>query len=88
MIADARALRPSYVPSDLHHPDAKIEQLADALRSIADGDTGENALIFGPSGTGKTTLARFVVRKLERETLDLRCDTTTVSPDCRSRGSL
>ncbi|AEH38859.1 Cdc6/Cdc18 family protein [Halopiger xanaduensis] len=72
MIDNARALKPSHVPSDLYHRDAKIGQLADALRPIADGDTGENVLIFGPSGTGKTTLARFVVRKLERETLDFR----------------
>ncbi|MBZ6495647.1 Cdc6/Cdc18 family protein [Natrinema longum] len=72
MISDARALRPSHIPSDLYHRDAKIEQLADALRPIADGDTGENVLIFGPSGTGKTTLARFVVRELEHETLDFR----------------
>ncbi|PCR89419.1 Cdc6/Cdc18 family protein [Natrinema ejinorense] len=72
MISDARALRPSHIPSDLYHRDAKIEQLADALRPIADGDTGENVIIFGPSGTGKTTLSRFVVRELEHETLDFR----------------
>ncbi len=70
MITDARALRPSYVPADLHHRDAKIAQLADALRPICDGDVGEDAFIFGPSGTGKTTLAKYVVRKLEREAFD------------------
>ncbi|MCU4744309.1 Cdc6/Cdc18 family protein [Natronoglomus mannanivorans] len=72
MITDARALRPSYLPADLHHRDGKIDQLADALRPITDGDIGEDAFIFGPSGTGKTTLAKYVVRKLEQEALDLR----------------
>ncbi|WP_207590486.1 AAA family ATPase [Halomontanus rarus] len=72
MITDARALRSSYLPADLHHRDGKINQLADALRPITDGDIGEDAFIFGPSGAGKTTLAKYVVRKLEREALDLR----------------
>ncbi|WP_255681431.1 AAA family ATPase [Natrinema sp. SYSU A 869] len=72
IIKDARALRPSHIPSDLYHRDAKIRQLADALRPIMDGDIGQNTLIFGPSGTGKTTLAKFVVQELEAETLDFR----------------
>lgn len=70
MITDARALRKSYVPSELHHRDGQIDHLSSALQPITDGDCGENAFIFGPAGTGKTTIGKYVLGELEREALD------------------
>lgn len=72
MITDARALRPRYVPRELHHREGDIEHLTSVLKPIPSGLDGENALITGPSGAGKTTLARYVVETLERQTLDVR----------------
>ncbi len=70
MITDARALRKSYVPSELHHRDGQIDHLSSALQPITDGDCGEDAFIFGPAGTGKTTIAKHVLQQLEVEALD------------------
>lgn len=72
MITDARALRKSYVPQELHHCEGQIDYLSSALRPITHGFTGEDAFIFGPSGTGKTTIAKYVLRQLERERLEVR----------------
>jgi orc1/cdc6 family replication initiation protein len=72
MIADARALRTKFVPQELQHREAAIEQLSRALRPIVHGAAGENALVTGPSGTGKTTTAKYVARQLEKETFGFR----------------
>lgn len=71
MITDARALRKSYVPQELYHRDGQIDHLSSALRPITDGDQAEDAFIFGPAGTGKTTIAKYVLGELEREALDV-----------------
>ncbi|KOX92810.1 orc1/cdc6 family replication initiation protein [Haloarcula rubripromontorii] len=71
MITDARALRPEYVPRDLHHRDGQINHLSSILAPSA-LDRTEDICLFGPSGVGKTTIAKFVLGQLEREMLDLR----------------
>lgn len=68
MITDARALRCEYVPRDLVHREGEIDQMAAALDTVLT----ENISIFGPSGVGKTTLAKFVVGQLEAESLNIR----------------
>jgi Cdc6-like AAA superfamily ATPase len=71
MITDARALQQSSVPQDLQHREGQIDHLSSVLRPISPLDVGENAFIFGPSGTGKTTMAKYVAQQFEREALDV-----------------
>jgi Cdc6-like AAA superfamily ATPase len=71
MITDARALRPDTVPRDLYHRDGQIDHLSSALApdQLAWAD---DVCLFGPSGTGKTTLAKYTLSQLERERLGIR----------------
>uniref|UniRef100_UPI003744064D Cdc6/Cdc18 family protein n=1 Tax=Halorubrum ezzemoulense TaxID=337243 RepID=UPI003744064D len=48
-----------------------MNEVADALAPIEDGQRAENCFLFGPSGAGKTTVARAAVRELRREVLDV-----------------
>ena len=69
MIANGRVLRPEFVPQDVVHRDAEVHHLSSALRPITEGEPGETALLCGPSGVGKTCIARFTVERLREEAL-------------------
>jgi Cdc6-like AAA superfamily ATPase len=56
----------------MYHRDGKIDSLTATLRPAASGLPPENCGIFGPSGTGKTTLAKYVLGQLESEALSVR----------------
>ena len=71
MITDARALRPDYVPRDLYHREGQIDHLSSKLDD-ARMHRGDHVFIFGPSGTGKTTIAKYTLSQLEREDLGVR----------------
>ncbi|MDY6766499.1 MAG: Cdc6/Cdc18 family protein, partial [Candidatus Nanohaloarchaea archaeon] len=69
VIADARVLTEDFVPREMVHRDAELDQLANALEPLVDGEEPENVLIHGPSGAGKTALSRYALRELEQEVL-------------------
>ena len=71
MIRDARVLRSQFVPTDVVHRDAELNHLASVLNPITHGELADPALLTGPSGAGKTCLARFVTDQLQQETLDV-----------------
>lgn len=54
-----------------------IEDIQDAWKIIDDILLGHNVFLFGPAGTGKTYLAEWVARRLERQYVTLNCSQYT-----------
>src|SRR6056297_864594 len=73
MITDARVFDvEAFVPSEIRHRHAEIEAIAAALDPLMRGERGHHAFLFGPSGAGKTCIARYTLQDLQRELIDLR----------------
>jgi len=71
MIADARPLQPEFVPGDVRHREGEVDALTSGLQPITVGRKTEPVLLHGPSGTGKTCIARHAVDRLRSEVVDL-----------------
>lgn len=72
MITDARVLQPDFVPQDVKHRPAEVSHITDTLHPIIDGDGHpETSLLYGPSGAGKTCIARYTVEQLREEVVDV-----------------
>jgi orc1/cdc6 family replication initiation protein len=67
MIRDARVLQDDFLPREVVHRHEEMNRLSAALSPVVDGQRPENALLTGPSGAGKTCIARYAVSELERE---------------------
>lgn len=71
MIQDARFLRAEFVPSEVVHRDAEVNYLSSVLEPLTRGEPADTALITGPTGSGKTCIAKFTVNELRQENLDV-----------------
>ena len=71
MIADARPLQSEFVPGDVRHRDGEVDALTSGLQPITVGRKTDPVLLYGPSGTGKTCIARYAVDRLRKEVVDL-----------------
>ncbi|UPV76877.1 orc1/cdc6 family replication initiation protein (plasmid) [Halorussus limi] len=71
MITDARVLRTGFVPREVEHRDAEVTHLTEVLAPLTDGDPADTTLLLGPSGVGKTCLAKYTAEQLRQEVLDV-----------------
>jgi orc1/cdc6 family replication initiation protein len=71
MITDARVLQPEFIPSEVKHRPAEVSHLSDTLRPIIDGDHADSSFLYGPSGAGKTCIARYTVEQLRENVVEL-----------------
>jgi cell division control protein 6 len=72
MIYDARAVELGYVPRDLTARDREIETLRSWLSPYPNRYIDDDVLLFGPTGTGKTTLAKYIGERFDEAAMEFR----------------
>jgi Cdc6-related protein, AAA superfamily ATPase len=83
VIANAHALREDILPEELVHRGEKFDLLMTALQSLEPDTLGDDARIFGPSGAGKTTMAKMAAREIEGQLMSVE----TAHVDCLSHST-
>ena len=71
MITDARVLRAGFVPREVEHRDAEVTHLTEILAPLTNSEPADTTLLLGPSGVGKTCLAKYTAEQLRQEVLDV-----------------
>ena len=71
MLRDATVFEDEHLPREIVGRNSQMNEVTDALAPVEEGVRAENCFLFGPSGAGKTTVARAAVRELRREVLDV-----------------
>lgn len=71
MLRDGTVFDDDHLPREIVGRNSQMNEVTDALALVEDGFRAENCFLFGPSGAGKTTVARAAVRELRREVLDV-----------------
>jgi cell division control protein 6 len=74
IFANKEVLRPTYVPEKLLHRTEQIKGLADILSAALKGETPSNILIYGKTGTGKTSTVKYVSTELEETARKRGCN--------------
>lgn len=64
IIEDERVLTADFLPNRMVHRDSERQEIANALNPILEKGQPRTTLLHGPPGTGKSTMAEYVVEKL------------------------
>ena len=71
VIRDGTVFDDDHLPSTIVGRNRHMNEVTDALAPIQEGLRAENCFLFGPSGVGKTTVAKAAVRELRQEVLEV-----------------
>ena len=71
VIQNARVLQDDFLPKEIVHRHEQVNQMSKALEPVIDGDRPQDTFLVGPSGAGKTCIARYTVDKLQEKVLDI-----------------
>ncbi|HLC48523.1 MAG TPA: AAA family ATPase [Candidatus Norongarragalinales archaeon] len=67
------ALMPEFVPGALLHREREVREIADSLSPLLKHSRPQNLLIHGPTGSGKTSCAKYVLNELGEYSSKIRC---------------
>ena len=66
MLRDATLFTDEHVPRVLHHRESEVRTLTGAFQPALSGERADDILIAGPSGVGKTALARHTLQHVDQ----------------------
>ncbi len=61
-------LLPQHLPQEISHREKEMETIANSIKPLIKKKTPENLFIFGPSGIGKTTCIKNILKQLKSYT--------------------
>ncbi len=74
-----------YVPDELPHREEEISKLAYILASALKGGRPSNVFMYGKTGTGKTAVARYVLKKLAERASSIGITLSYAYVNCKYR---
>lgn len=69
MIRNARVLQEEFLPREVVHRHSQMNRIAAALEPVVEGDKPQDTFLVGPSGAGKTCIARYSLDRLQEQLL-------------------
>jgi len=67
MITDPRVFEDDHLPRRLKHREGPVEMLLDSWSRARVGEAGDEVILSGPSGVGKTALSRYTLSRLAEQ---------------------
>lgn len=78
-------LLPDYVPLELPHRSAEVKRLGEVVAPALRGERPSNAFIYGLTGTGKTAVTKYVLRRLSEAAVQSESQVSAIYVNVRER---
>ena len=73
IIKEEKYLSEDFAPEEILHRDGQKQEIANSLKPAIIGRSPRNIFIYGPTGTGKTSLINWIFHELNNSTQKSRC---------------
>ena len=73
IIREEKYLTEDFVPEEMLHRDGQKQEVANSLKPAIAGRTPGNLFLYGPTGTGKTSMIKWIFQELEKNTQKAKC---------------
>jgi cell division control protein 6 len=84
---DREVLRHDYIPESLPHREKQIQHLGEMVAPILKAVRCSNIFIYGKTGTGKTAVVKYVLKKLNQKATEHGSPIRTCYINCRIAGT-